>query len=60
VCVCPPPAVTASERETIAPQRSSGARSDFSSFKVGIWARDTHYMLRRSDHLPYWDGENRH
>ena len=27
------------------------------SDKVGIWAGDTHYMLRRSDHLDYWDGE---
>ena len=25
--------------------------------KVGIWAGDTHYMLRRSEHLEYWDGE---
>ena len=27
------------------------------SDKVGIWADGTHYMLRRSDHLEYWDGE---
>lgn len=27
------------------------------SDKVGIWAHGTHYMLRRSDHLDYWDGE---
>jgi uncharacterized cupin superfamily protein len=27
------------------------------SDKVGVWARDTHYMLRRSGHLEYWDGE---
>ena len=27
------------------------------SDKVGVWANDTHYMLRRSDHLDYWDGE---
>jgi uncharacterized cupin superfamily protein len=27
------------------------------SDKVGVWAGDTHYMLRRSDHLDYWDGE---
>jgi uncharacterized cupin superfamily protein len=28
------------------------------SDKVGVWAGDgTHYMLRRSDHLEYWDGE---
>ena len=27
------------------------------SDKVGIWAGGTHYMLRRSDHLEYWDGE---
>jgi uncharacterized cupin superfamily protein len=27
------------------------------SDKVGIWAGDTHYMLRRSDHLAYWEGE---
>ena len=27
------------------------------SDKVGIWANGTHYMLRRSDHLEYWEGE---
>ena len=27
------------------------------SDKVGVWAGDKHYMLRRSDHLNYWDGE---
>jgi len=27
------------------------------SDKVGVWAGDKHYMLRRSDHLEYWDGE---
>ncbi len=27
------------------------------SDKVGIWADGTHYMLRRSEHLDYWDGE---
>jgi hypothetical protein len=27
------------------------------SDKVGIWAGQTHYMLRRSGHLEYWDGE---
>jgi uncharacterized cupin superfamily protein len=27
------------------------------SDKVGIWAGDAHYMLRRSDHLDYWEGE---
>ena len=27
------------------------------SDKVGVWANGTHYMLRRSDHLDYWDGE---
>jgi uncharacterized cupin superfamily protein len=27
------------------------------SDKVGIWAGDAHYMLRRSEHLDYWDGE---
>jgi uncharacterized cupin superfamily protein/transposase InsO family protein len=27
------------------------------SDKVGVWANDTHYMLRRSGHLDYWDGE---
>jgi uncharacterized cupin superfamily protein len=27
------------------------------SDKIGVWADDTHYMLRRSDHLDYWDGE---
>ncbi len=27
------------------------------SDKVGVWANDTHYMLRRSQHLNYWDGE---
>jgi uncharacterized cupin superfamily protein len=27
------------------------------SDKVGVWAGRTHYMLRRSDHLEYWDGE---
>ena len=27
------------------------------SDKVGVWASGTHYMLRRSDHLDYWEGE---
>jgi uncharacterized cupin superfamily protein len=27
------------------------------SDKVGVWAGGTHYMLRRSQHLEYWDGE---
>jgi uncharacterized cupin superfamily protein len=27
------------------------------SDKVGVWAGDTHYMLRRAAHLDYWDGE---
>jgi uncharacterized cupin superfamily protein len=27
------------------------------SDKVGVWAGGTHYMLRRSEHLEYWDGE---
>jgi uncharacterized cupin superfamily protein len=27
------------------------------SDKVGVWAGDAHYMLRRSEHLEYWDGE---
>ena len=27
------------------------------SDKVGVWAGDAHYMLRRSAHLDYWDGE---
>jgi uncharacterized cupin superfamily protein len=27
------------------------------SDKVGIWADGIHYMLRRSEHLDYWDGE---
>ncbi|HZD88284.1 MAG TPA: cupin domain-containing protein [Gaiellaceae bacterium] len=27
------------------------------SDKVGIWVEDTHYMLRRSGQLDYWDGE---
>ena len=27
------------------------------SDKVGIWADDTHYMLRRTAQLDYWDGE---
>ena len=27
------------------------------SDKVGVWAGGTHYMLRRSSHLDYWDGE---
>jgi uncharacterized cupin superfamily protein len=27
------------------------------SDKVGVWAGDKHYLLRRSDHLDYWDGE---
>ena len=25
--------------------------------EVGVWTGGTHYMLRRSDHLEYWDGE---
>jgi uncharacterized cupin superfamily protein len=25
--------------------------------KVGIWAGETHHMLRRSEQLDYWDGE---
>jgi uncharacterized cupin superfamily protein len=28
------------------------------SDKVGVWAGGTHYMLRRSQHLEYWDGES--
>jgi uncharacterized cupin superfamily protein len=27
------------------------------SDKVGVWADGQHYMLRRSAHLDYWDGE---
>jgi uncharacterized cupin superfamily protein len=27
------------------------------SDKVGVWVEDAHYMLRRSAHLDYWDGE---
>jgi uncharacterized cupin superfamily protein len=27
------------------------------SDKIGIWATDTRYMLRRSPSLDYWDGE---
>jgi uncharacterized cupin superfamily protein len=27
------------------------------SDKVGVWANGTHYMLRRTEHLDYWDGE---
>jgi len=27
------------------------------SDKVGVWAGGQHYMLRRSDHLEYWEGE---
>jgi uncharacterized cupin superfamily protein len=27
------------------------------SDKLGVWANGTHYMLRRSEHLDYWDGE---
>jgi uncharacterized cupin superfamily protein len=27
------------------------------SDKIGIWAPDTHYMLRRTPSLEYWDGE---
>jgi uncharacterized cupin superfamily protein len=27
------------------------------SDKVGFWAGDAHYLLRRSAHLDYWDGE---
>ena len=27
------------------------------SDKVGVWAGGAHYMLRRSGHLDYWDGE---
>jgi uncharacterized cupin superfamily protein len=27
------------------------------SDKVGVWVGDTHYMLRRSEQLDYWDGE---
>jgi uncharacterized cupin superfamily protein len=27
------------------------------SDKVGVWVNGTHYMLRRSDQLDYWDGE---
>jgi uncharacterized cupin superfamily protein len=27
------------------------------SDKVGVWAGGTHYMLRRSEHLDYWEGE---
>ena len=27
------------------------------SDKIGIWAGETHHMLRRTPHLEYWDGE---
>jgi uncharacterized cupin superfamily protein len=27
------------------------------SDKVGVWAGAQHYMLRRSNHLDYWEGE---
>ena len=27
------------------------------SDKVGVWTGRQHYMLRRSAHLDYWDGE---
>jgi uncharacterized cupin superfamily protein len=27
------------------------------SDKVGVWVGETNYMLRRSDNLDYWDGE---
>ncbi len=27
------------------------------SDKIGVWANGTHYMLRRSEQLDYWDGE---
>jgi hypothetical protein len=27
------------------------------SDKVGVWAGDAHYMLRRSANLDYWDDE---
>jgi uncharacterized cupin superfamily protein len=27
------------------------------SDKIGVWANGTHYMLKRSDTLDYWDGE---
>jgi uncharacterized cupin superfamily protein len=27
------------------------------SDKVGVWAWGAHYMLRRGEHLDYWDGE---
>ena len=27
------------------------------SDKIGVWAGGEHYMLRRSAHLEYWDGE---
>jgi uncharacterized cupin superfamily protein len=27
------------------------------SDKVGVWTGGPHYMLRRSAHLDYWDGE---
>jgi uncharacterized cupin superfamily protein len=27
------------------------------SDKIGVWANGAHYMLRRSHHLDYWDGE---
>ena len=28
------------------------------SDKVGVWAGDALYMLRRANHLDYWDGED--
>jgi hypothetical protein len=43
--------------------RSSPPKDEFGiaeypdSDKVGVWAGETHYMLRRSAHLEYWDGE---
>lgn len=27
------------------------------SDKIGVWVGEQHYMLRRSAHLDYWDGE---
>ena len=34
-----------------------GIAEDPDSDKIGVWAGEAHYMLRRATHLDYWDGE---
>jgi hypothetical protein len=40
------------------PQRTTSGIAEYpDSDKIGVWAGDAHYMLRRAPPLDYWDGE---